>query len=149
MTVEWIEGQAEAIPLGRGVADTVVTTWTLCSIADPIRALGEVRRVLQPEGRLLFVEHGRAPDPGVRTWQARLTPTWRRVAGGCHLDRPIETLLKAAGFTLEMLSTGYGVGPRPFAYLYRGVARPAGEPPARARSASVGTATREEVGRVG
>jgi ubiquinone/menaquinone biosynthesis C-methylase UbiE len=148
-TVEWIEGQAEAIPLDQGIADTVVTTWTLCSIADPMRALDEVRRVLRPEGHLLFVEHGRAPDLGVRTWQARLTPTWRRVAGGCHLDRPIDALLQAAGFTLETLSTGYGVGPRPFVYLYRGVARPAGASPARARLAPGDTATPEEVGRVG
>ena len=105
--------------------------------------------MLRPEGRLLFIEHGRAPDPDVRRWQARLTPPWRRVAGGCRLDRPIEALLRAAGFDLETLSTGYGVGPRPFAYLYRGVARPAAQPPARARSAPVDILTREDVGRVG
>jgi ubiquinone/menaquinone biosynthesis C-methylase UbiE len=149
MAVEWIEGQAEAIPLGQGVADTVVTTWTLCSVTDPIRTLRELRRVLRPQGQLLFVEHGRAPDPGVRAWQARLTPTWRRIGGGCHLDRSIDALLRAGGFGLETLETGYGVGPRPFAYLYRGVARPSGEPPARPGSASLDTATREEVGHVG
>jgi ubiquinone/menaquinone biosynthesis C-methylase UbiE len=148
-TVTWLEGQAEAIPLDPGIADTVVTTWTLCSIADPIRALGEVRRVLKPDGRLLFIEHGRAPDPGVRRWQARLTPTWRWVGGGCHLDRPIDSLLQAAGFELETLSTGYGVGPRPFAYLYRGMARPASEQPTRARSTPVHTFTRTEVGHAG
>ncbi len=149
MRIEWIEGQAEAIPLGSGVADTVVSTWTLCSVADPIRVLAEVRRVLRPEGRLLVIEHGRAPDRSVRRWQARLTPTWRRVAGGCHLDRPVDTLLQAAGFDPKMLSAGYGVGPRPFAYLYRGVARPAGALPARARSAPVEIVTREEAGRAG
>jgi SAM-dependent methyltransferase len=148
-TVEWLEGQAEAIPLGPGIADTVVTTWTLCSIADPIRALGEVRRVLKPGGRLLFIEHGQAPDPGVRRWQARLTPTWRRVAGGCHLDRPIDGLLLAAGLELETLSTGYGVGPRPFAYLYRGMARPAGEQPAQAPLTRGHILTRTEVGHAG
>jgi SAM-dependent methyltransferase len=148
VAVEWIEGRAEAMPLETGAADTVVTTWTLCSIADPMRALAEVRRVLRPAGRLLFIEHGRAPDPGVRRWQARLTPAWRRIGGGCHLDRPIETLLRAAGFDLETFTTGYGVGPRPLAYLYRGVARPADEPSMRARWAPVNTATREEVDRV-
>jgi SAM-dependent methyltransferase len=137
MPVEWMEGQAEAMPLETGAADTVVTTWTLCSIADPMRALAEVRRVLRPAGRLLFIEHGWAPDPGVRAWQARLTPLWRRIAGGCHLDRPIETLLRTAGFDLETLTTGYGVGPRPFAYLYRGVGRPVDQPSTRARWAPV------------
>jgi hypothetical protein len=105
--------------------------------------------VLRPEGRLLFFEHGRAPDAGVRRWQARLAPTWRRIAGGCHLDRPIGTLLQAAGFRLEWLSVGYGVGPRPFAYLYRGVARPTDAPPPRPDPAPGGTLTREEVGRAG
>jgi ubiquinone/menaquinone biosynthesis C-methylase UbiE len=146
LSVEWLEAAAEAIPLDTGVADTAVSTWTLCSVADPIRVLNEVRRVLRPEGRLLFIEHGQAPDPGVRTWQARLTPTWRRIAGGCRLDSPIETLLRSAGFDIETLSTGYGVGPRPFAYLYRGVAGPAGK---AAQASSVPVVTREEVGRVG
>jgi ubiquinone/menaquinone biosynthesis C-methylase UbiE len=148
VAVEWIEGQAEAMPLETGAADTVVTTWTLCSIADPVRALAEVRRVLRPAGRLLFIEHGWAPDPEVRAWQARLTPIWRRIAGGCRLDRPIETLLRTGGFDLETLATGYGVGPRPFAYLYRGVARPTDQPSMRARWAPVNTVTREEVDRV-
>jgi hypothetical protein len=145
-TVTWLEGQAEAIPLDPAIADTVVTTWTLCSIADPIRALAEVRRVLKPDGRLLFIEHGRAPDPGVRRWQGRLTPTWRRLAGGCRPDRPIGSLLEAAGFELETLSTGYGVGPRPFAYLYRGMARPAGGQPAQSRLTRGHILKRTEVG---
>jgi ubiquinone/menaquinone biosynthesis C-methylase UbiE len=124
MAIAWIEGSAEAIPLADRVADSVVTTWTLCTIGDPARALLEIRRVLKPEGRLLFVEHGRAPAPGVRAWQDRLTPVWRRLSGGCHLNRPIDALLLAGGFALERLDAGYGRGPRPFMYLYRGVARP-------------------------
>jgi SAM-dependent methyltransferase len=147
--VTWLEGQAEAIPLDPGIADTVVTTWTLCSIGDPIRAMGEVRRVLKSDGRLLFIEHGQADDPGVRRWQARLTPMWRRLAGGCRLDRPIDSLLQAAGFELETLSTGYGVGPRPFAYLYRGMARPAREQPAQARLTRGHILARTEVGHAG
>lgn len=134
--VEWIQGSAEAMPLDDRVADTVVTTWTLCTIPDPLRALGEMRRVLKPEGWLLFIEHGRASEPGIRAWQDRLTPLWRRVAGGCHLNRTIDALVRTGGFALESLSTGYGVGPRPLAYLYRGVARPADDPSARRHAAS-------------
>lgn len=147
--VEWIEGPAEAIPLDDRIADTVVTTWTLCTIPDPLRALGEMRRVLKPEGRLLFIEHGRAPEPAVRAWQDRLTPLWRRVAGGCHLNRRIGDVLRAGGFDLESLSAGYGVGPRPLAYLYRGVARPAGDQSARRHSAPHDRRTTEELNHVG
>lgn len=134
VAVSWLEGSAEAIPLAEGTADTVVTTWTLCTIPDPIRALREMRRVLTPEGRVLFIEHGHSPDPSVAAWQARLTPCWRRIAGGCQLDRRIAALFADAGFELDSLSAGYGAGPRPFAYLYRGVARPAHDGPARPRS---------------
>ena len=84
---ELIEGSAEAIPLENNSVDTVVTTWTLCSIPDASRALREMHRVLKPTGRLLFIEHGRSPEPNVRWWQDRLTPAWRRIGGGCHLNR--------------------------------------------------------------
>jgi ubiquinone/menaquinone biosynthesis C-methylase UbiE len=84
--VEFIEGSAGAIPLKDASVDTVVTTWTLCSIPDAPRALRDMRRVLRPGGRLLFVEHGRAPDPNVMWWQDRLTPVWKRLGGGCHLQ---------------------------------------------------------------
>jgi ubiquinone/menaquinone biosynthesis C-methylase UbiE len=95
--VEFIEGSAEWIPLKDASVDTVVTTWTLCSIPDAPRALFDMRRVLRPNGRLLFVEHGRAPDPNVMWWQDRLTPVWKRLGGGCHLNRAIGTLIKSRG----------------------------------------------------
>ena len=106
-SVEFIEGSAEAIPLQDASVDTVVTTWTLCSIPDALRALCDMRRVLRPGGRLLFVEHGRAPDPKVIWWQDRLTPVWKRLGGGCHLNRAIGTLIEGAGFQFDRLHTGY------------------------------------------
>jgi ubiquinone/menaquinone biosynthesis C-methylase UbiE len=121
--VELLEGTAEAIPLGEDSVDTIVSTWTLCSIPDLTRALREMRRVLRPDGRLLFVEHGRSPDAGVRRWQDRLTPIWKRMAGGCHLNRPMDQLMMAAGFKIEQMETGYMEGPRPMTYLYQGCAR--------------------------
>jgi ubiquinone/menaquinone biosynthesis C-methylase UbiE len=122
--VEVLDASAEAIPLPDGSFDTVVTSWTLCTIPDAARALREMRRVLVPGGRLVFVEHGLAPDAGVRAWQRRLEPLWQRVAGGCHLTRPIEGLVRGAGFRIDSLETGYAKGPRPMAFLYRGVASP-------------------------
>jgi ubiquinone/menaquinone biosynthesis C-methylase UbiE len=124
--VRFLRGSAEAIPLGAGAVDTVVTTWTLCVIPDPVRALREMRRVLRPDGCLIFVEHGRAPDPAVVAWQDRLTPLWRRIAGGCHLNRPIDRLLDQGGFQVTELDRGYTSGWRAASYLYRGLARPAG-----------------------
>ncbi|HEX5432105.1 MAG TPA: class I SAM-dependent methyltransferase [Bryobacteraceae bacterium] len=120
--VELIEGSAESIPLDDGSVDTVVTTWTLCSVPDARKALGEMRRVLRPGGRLLLVEHGLAPDEQVRKWQHRLTPAWKRIAGGCHLDRPIPDLVQAAGFQIVQLQTGYMPGPRPMTFMYEAVA---------------------------
>jgi ubiquinone/menaquinone biosynthesis C-methylase UbiE len=106
-SVEFIEGSAEAIPVKDASVDTVVTTWTLCSIPDALRALRDMRRVLRPGGHLLFVEHGRAPDPKVMWWQDRLTPVWKRLGGGCHLNRAIGTLIEDAGFQFDRLETGY------------------------------------------
>ena len=122
--IQFLEARAEAIPLPDGAVDTVVMTWTLCTIADPGSALGEMRRVLKSDGRLVFVEHGRAPDAGVARWQDRLTPVWRRITGGCHLNRPIAAMLDAGGFDVPDIECGYVSGPRVSAYLYRGVARP-------------------------
>ena len=122
--VELIETTAESIALYNRSIDTVVTTWTMCSIPDVQRALGEMRRVLKPGGRLVFIEHGRSPDPGVRRWQDRLTPVWRRFSGGCHLNRPISELIESAGFRIETIETGYMRGPKPMTFMYEGSARP-------------------------
>lgn len=104
--------------------DTIVMTFTLCSIADPIAALTEMARVLKPNGRLLFCEHGLAPDLIVERWQHRLTPLWKPLAGGCHLDRNIPALLSTGGFSVEELSEQYLSGPRALTYMYSGWARP-------------------------
>ena len=124
LPVDFIEGSAEGIPLEKASIDTVVTTWTLCSIPDADRALREMHRGLKPAGRLLFVEHGRAPDPNVVWWQDRLTPIWKRLGGGCHLNRAIGSLIEGAGFQFERLETGYMRGPKPMAFMYEGSARP-------------------------
>jgi len=122
----FIRASAEAIPLAADAVDDIVMTWSLCSIPHPSRALAEMRRVLKPTGRLIFVEHGRAPDARVRLWQDGLTPAWKRVGGGCHLNRPIDRLIAEAGFHLREIERAYGKGPKPFTYLYKGVAE--GEP---------------------
>lgn len=89
---------------------------------DPVAALREARRVLNPDGELLFVEHGLAPDPSVQRWQHRLTPMWVRCAGGCHLDRKMDDLIRASGFRLSDLETGYLPGIKLLAFMYEGVA---------------------------
>jgi ubiquinone/menaquinone biosynthesis C-methylase UbiE len=105
--VELIHGDANRIPLADASIDTIVVTWSLCSIADPAAALREMRRVLKPAGTLIFVEHGLSNDARVRKWQNRLTPFWRRFTGGCHLNRKMDDLVRAAGFTIAELRTEY------------------------------------------
>jgi ubiquinone/menaquinone biosynthesis C-methylase UbiE len=119
-----IEGSAESIPLDDSSVDTLVTTWTLCTIPDIAKALTGMRRVLKPGGQLLFVEHGLSPDQGVRTWQDRLNPVWKKIAGGCNLNRPITDLIEAAGFRVSRLEKGYMPGPKPMTFMYEGAARP-------------------------
>lgn len=125
LPVTFIEGSAEDIPLNGTSIDTVVITWTLCCIPQAVRAMHEIRRVLRPGGQLLFVEHGQAPEATVRKWQNLLTPAWKRIAGGCHLNRPIGELIEDNGFTMANIETGYMKGPKPMTFLYEGCAKPA------------------------
>ena len=122
--VHLLEGSAERIPLADRSMDTIVMTWTGCSIPEVGAALGEMRRVLKPGGRLLFVEHGRAPEAGVAHWQDRLDPFWRRLSGGCHLNRKMDDLISNAGFRIDDLETGYIPGPRIMTFFYEGAATP-------------------------
>ena len=121
--VEFIGLTGESIPLEDQSVDTVVTTFTLCTIPDPVSALGEMYRVLRPGGELLFAEHGRAPDPEVRRLQDRINPIWKRFAGGCNLNRPVDALVGDAGFDVQSLDKEYLPGPRiaTFNYWGRGV----------------------------
>jgi ubiquinone/menaquinone biosynthesis C-methylase UbiE len=122
--VKFLEASAEAIPLDEHSVDTIITTWTLCSIPQATAALADMRRVLRPGGKLLFAEHGLAPDESVRRWQDRLTPVWRRIGGGCHLNRPIRSMIEGAGFRIDRIETGYIPGPKPMTFMYEGSARP-------------------------
>ena len=123
--VELLDLSAEALPFEDEGFDSVVMTWTLCSIVNAPRALAEIRRVLKPSGELIFLEHGLAPEASVAAWQRRLNPLWRRCVGGCNLDRATETLIRGAGFALSRLETGYLMpGPRPLTYHYEGRAAP-------------------------
>jgi len=119
-----VEGTAEAIPVEDQSVDAVVTTWTMCSIPEIQSALKEMRRVLRRGGRLFFVEHGRSPERGMRWWQDHLTPAWKHLSGGCHLNRAIDELIENAGFRIERLDKGYMQGPKPMTFMYEGSARP-------------------------
>lgn len=105
--LEWLDLPGEQIPLADASVDTVVLTFTLCTIPDWQAALAQVKRVLKPDGKLLFCEHGLAPEPAVQRWQHRLNPGWKKCAGGCHLNRPIVDYLREAGFTIQQLDAGY------------------------------------------
>jgi SAM-dependent methyltransferase len=120
--VELLDLSGDEIPLERGCVDTVVTTYTLCTIPETRPALEEMIRVLAPGGRLVFCEHGRAPDAGVRRWQDRLNPIWERVGGGCQLNRPIPQLIEEGGFRIRDMQASYIGGWRPASFNYWGVA---------------------------
>lgn len=122
LPIEFLPVSGEEIPLADASVDSIVVTYTMCSIPDVATALGEMHRVLRPGGSLLFSEHGRAPDAGVVRWQDRLNPLWRRVSGGCNLNRAIPDLLGAAGFALPELASMYLPGPRPMTFTYWGAA---------------------------
>ncbi|HTY71078.1 MAG TPA: methyltransferase domain-containing protein [Actinomycetes bacterium] len=115
-----LDGQE--LPFADASFDCALSTWTLCTIPDAHRALSEVRRVLKPGGTLHFVEHGLAPDEGVRRWQRRIEPTWKRLVGGCHLTRDIPELLTGAGFAIKELDSFYEVGPKFAGYASLGIA---------------------------
>lgn len=121
------EGVGEDIPFPAGQFDTVVCTYTLCSVEDPEKVLSEIKRVLKPGGRMLFLEHGKAPDANVIKWQTRIEPFWKKLAGGCHLTRPIGSALRGAGFEVEPLGQGYiPKTPRFAGWMEWGVARKTG-----------------------
>ena len=112
----------EPLPLAAASIDTAVITWTMCSILNPAKALQQIQHVLKENGRLIFIEHGQAPERRVAAWQDRLTPLWKRIAGGCHLNRKIDEIIATAGFRISELKTSYLPGPRPMTYTYQGVA---------------------------
>jgi ubiquinone/menaquinone biosynthesis C-methylase UbiE len=120
--VEYIGLDGQSLPLPADSVDHALTTWTLCTIPDVERALAEINRVLRPGGTLHFIEHGRSPDSGVARWQDRLTPIQRRVAGGCHLNRPVDKLITGNGLDITRIDNYYLTGPKPFGYSYEGVA---------------------------
>jgi ubiquinone/menaquinone biosynthesis C-methylase UbiE len=121
--VEFAGTDAGVLPMADGSVDAALSTWTLCTITDVRQALAEVRRVLRPGGALYFAEHGLSPDARVARAQHWLTPVQRRVAGGCHLDRPIDVLLADAGLDVVQLKTYYMPGPRAYGYIFEGIAR--------------------------
>lgn len=123
LPIEFLQLEGESIPLDDQSVDTIVVTYTLCSIPGVEQALGQMRRVLKRDGSLLFCEHGLAPDAGVVKWQRRMEPLWGRLAGGCHLTRDIPALLRGAGFAVELSETAYLKGaPRFAGYHYIGAA---------------------------
>ncbi len=123
LDVELLDAPGEDIPLENDSVDTVVVTYTLCTIEDVGTALGQVRRVLKPRGQLLFCEHGKAPDDNVHAWQQRLNPAWTKLSGGCNMHRDIPALLESSGFDIEDDNRMYIPGIKALSYNFWGVAR--------------------------
>ena len=121
--VEWLVAGCEAIPLPDDSIDTVMLTYVLCTIPDWETALKEIRRVLKPAGKLVFCEHGEAPEPNVRKWQNRINPMWKKIAGGCNLNRPIPKMLIDGGFSIDDLQQHHVPGPKIATYQYYGTCR--------------------------
>jgi ubiquinone/menaquinone biosynthesis C-methylase UbiE len=120
--VSLVRASAEQLPFADAVFDTIVMTWTLCSIPNPVAALIEMRRVLKPGGSLSFVEHGLSSEGRIARWQHRITPCWKRIGGGCHLDRKMDDLIRATGFRIDAIEAGYMTGPKPWTFMYQGSA---------------------------
>ena len=112
----------ENLPSEDDTFDTIVCTWTLCSIPDPAPAVQEMRRVLKPGGKLIFIEHGLSDEPGVAKWQRRIEPVWKPIGGGCHLTRRADTLFSDGGFSLDQFESGYEKGPKIAAFMMHGIA---------------------------
>jgi ubiquinone/menaquinone biosynthesis C-methylase UbiE len=122
--VEFLTQSAEEpLPLVDASMDTIVITWSLCSIPNALAALQQMKRVLKPSGSLIFLEHGRTPDRRIAGWQDRLTPFWKHIAGGCHLNRKVDELIVRAGFQITELNMFYLPGPRAMTYTYQGSAQ--------------------------
>jgi ubiquinone/menaquinone biosynthesis C-methylase UbiE len=123
LDAEFIQSGAESIPLDDNSADTVLMTFTMCTIPDVHAALNEIKRVLKPSGKLIFCEHGKAPDDNIQRWQNRINPIWKRLAGGCNINRPIDSLLQQSCFISDDMQTMYLPGWKPATYNYWGTAR--------------------------
>jgi len=121
--LEFIKAQAENIPLANNSFDTVVVTYTMCTIPDLNKAFSEIKRVLKPTGKLLFCEHGKAPEKGIQKYQTIINPFWKRIGGGCNLNRDIPILIEKNGFTIEKLETMYLPGWKPASFNYWGIAK--------------------------
>ena len=120
--ISFIESSAESIDLPSSTFDCVVIGYSLCTIPDPLKALAEARRLMKPEGSLFFMEHGLAPEQNIQKWQHRLTPGWKKIGGGCNLNRDIEDLISSSGFQFKSLSKKYIKGPKIAAFQYYGEA---------------------------
>ena len=125
LNVEFLTQGCEDLPVGDKTFDTAVVTWTFCTIPDPLAALREIRRVLKPNGRLIFVEHGLAKDSEVAKLQGRINPLWKRFSGGCNLNRQPDLSILNEGFVIEEMEEGFVPGPKFATYNYRGIAKPA------------------------